>query len=160
MLANKRSFTSWLLEIVALVALAAAFIIAAQQWSRLPAKIPTHFGVSGKPNGWGGKSSLWFLLFTDAVTYGLLTAAAKYQRLINIPLNVDRGAPEVRRILSSMMAVLKAVVTLVFLYLITMSVGVALGRATALHAGFMGVLVAAPLVTLAVYIARLWPYRQ
>jgi uncharacterized membrane protein len=160
MLTNKRSFTSWLLEIIALVALAAAFIIVAQQWTRLPAKIPTHFGASGKPNGWGGKSSLWFLLFIDAVTYTLLTAASKYQRLINIPLHVDRGAPEVQQILSSMVAVLKAVLMLVFLYLIAMSVEVALGRANGLQAGFVGVLVAAPLVILAVYMARLWRYRQ
>jgi uncharacterized membrane protein len=157
---NKRSFTSWLLEIIAFAPLAAAFVIVAQQWPRLPDKIPTHFGVSGKPNGSSGKGSLWFLLFIDAVTYTLLTAASKYQRLINIPLRVDRGAPEVHRILSSMMTVLKAVLMLVFLYLIATSVEVALGRASGLQAGFVGILVAAPLVILAVYMARLWRYRQ
>lgn len=157
---KERSLANSAVEIAALTALAATFAIVIGEWAKLPAQIPIHFGMSGRPNGWAGKSALWFLLLIDAASYMALTAASKYQQFINIPLRVNRDAPEVRQILSSMVTVLKVILMLLFLYLIWGSVQVAIGRASRLGPGVLGVFLLAVFATLAIYMARLWPYRK
>lgn len=45
------------------VSLAAiSWIIAIYYWGKLPAVIPTHFGISGQPDAWNTKSVWWAFL--------------------------------------------------------------------------------------------------
>ena len=118
----------WVFEGVSCVALLAAIGDVAMRWSRLPERIPVHFGASGNPNRWGGRNMLLLLVATTVVMAALLTLAEKHQRFINIPISVDRESPEVRRLLRSMVIVMKAAITLAFLWIVDATMRVALGE--------------------------------
>ena len=65
----------------------------------------------------------------------LLTVAESYQRLINIPMRVDRDSPEVRRLLRSMVIAMKAVITVSFFWIADLTMRTAMGEASGLGAG-------------------------
>ena len=51
-----------------------------QAWDRLPARMATHFGVNGEPNGWMSREvAMWFML--GIVTFMLLTATVLLLRV-------------------------------------------------------------------------------
>ncbi|GAC1464595.1 MAG: hypothetical protein NVSMB70_10610 [Chamaesiphon sp.] len=49
------------LNVAATAGLIATLAIAVHAWFVLPDIIPIHFGISGQPNGWGSKATLWML---------------------------------------------------------------------------------------------------
>jgi hypothetical protein len=59
---------------VLLTLAAAVIVIVAYQgialWPRLPDRMPIHFGITGAPDGWGGKN--WFSVFGILVTAAFL----------------------------------------------------------------------------------------
>ena len=56
---------------------------------RLPARVPTHFDVSGRPNAWGSPGSLWVLPAVGLGLYLLITALASIQfRTFNLTVRV------------------------------------------------------------------------
>ena len=155
----RRSGFDWVLEIVSLAAVAATFAVVAVHWSQLPAQVPRHFGPLGQANSWGQKSGIWLIPVVSLVTYFALTFASTHQALVNLPLSVDRGKPEVRRIVFRLVNVLKAVLTTTFLYISWTSVNAALGAASGLGAAFLPVTLAATFVPLVLYIRKLSRYR-
>ena len=50
----KRELTLWVLILI-------PFIYAAVNWAILPNQVPTHWGISGEPDSWGGKTSILLL---------------------------------------------------------------------------------------------------
>lgn len=75
----------WIVEIVALCAFLAIPALTLYCYDALPATIPIHFGPSGAPDGFGDKSTLFFLLGTDLFVFAVLSAAPIYPNLINMP---------------------------------------------------------------------------
>ncbi|HEY9701253.1 MAG TPA: DUF1648 domain-containing protein [Allocoleopsis sp.] len=62
----ERSPLELLLEIIAALGVFTGIIIIAKYWPALPDIIPVHFGITGRPDNWGNKSSeghleTWFL---------------------------------------------------------------------------------------------------
>jgi Protein of unknown function (DUF1648) len=151
----RRSTIDWILEIVSVVALIAAVADVAVHWSLLPDRIPTHFGASGAPNGWGGKNMILLLLAVTLVMAITLTVAGKYQRLINIPLGVDRESPQVRGLLRSMVIALKAVITVTFVWIVDLTMRTAMGEANGLGRAFLPVFVGATSAPLVYYLVKL-----
>ena len=125
------------------------------RWSALPARIPTHFGIDGQANGWGGRDSLLVLLASTVVMFALLTVAGKYQRLVNIPVKVDREAPEVRRVIRSLTIVIKAVLSAGFFWITHVTIGIAMKQRAAMGRGFLPVFLAAVLAPVIYYCVRL-----
>lgn len=150
----------WLFEVISLAALAGVFAVVIAHWTELPAQVPRHFGASGLPNRWGSKSGLWILPITSAIVYIGVTAASRYQTLINIPFSIERNSPEVRRLLLSMSIVLKAVMLLVFAYSAWANVNTALGRSEGLGRQFLPVSLALIWIPLIFYLLRLRHYRR
>ena len=54
-------------------------------WSTLPATIPTHYGLSGRPNSYGGKAGLLALPILAICLTILLTVSARYPHTYNYP---------------------------------------------------------------------------
>lgn len=155
----RRSGFDWALEVISLAALAAIIAAVATHWNDLPNIVPKHFGASGKPNGWGGKNSLWILPGTAVGLYVLLTLAARYQQLINLPISVDRSRPEVRQIIFRFANVLKAAILIVLFYLSWASVNTALGKATGLGRQTLPIILVAVAVPLVYYVLKLRRYQ-
>jgi uncharacterized membrane protein len=156
----KRSPSDWVLEALAFAALAAILLVVAAYWTDIPARIPTHFGVSGNPDGWGKRNGILLLPLTAIGLFLLLTIVSRYQGLINVPMAIERDAPEVQRLLQSMSIVLKVVVLLVFLYLEWRQVNTALGRTRGLGKLFLPVSLVAVFLPLGYYLRKLWAYRK
>ncbi len=150
-----RSRLAWTLEAVSAIALAAAIGDVAIHWSLVPDRIPVHFGASGQPNGWGGKNMLLLLLGTTVVMSALLTAAEKYQWLINLPMTVDRESPAVRKLLRSMAITLKVVVTVSFFWIVDATMRTALGEANGLGQAFLPLFLGGVGVPMVYYLVRL-----
>ena len=156
----KRSGLDWLLEAISLAAVAVTFVITASHWAELPAQVPLHFGASGAPNGWGDKNGLWILPFVSMFLYIVLTAASRYQRLINVPFRIERDAPEVQQLLLNMSIVLKAAMTLMFAYLTWASMNAALGRSEGLGRDVLPVSLLVIFSPMIWYLLKLWRYRS
>ena len=56
-------------ELLALVAVVAIWIVALRAYPRLPLRIPTHFGFSGRPDAWGKKEMIFLLPVISLATY-------------------------------------------------------------------------------------------
>jgi uncharacterized membrane protein len=151
-----RSTLDWVFEAVSAAAILAAIGDVAMHWSMLPERIPTHFGVSGNPNGWGGKIMLLLLLAATVVVAVVLTVAESYQRLINIPMSLDRDSPEVRRLLRSMVIAMKAVITLTFVWIADLTMRTAVGEANGLGRAFAPVFLCGLAAPSIYYLVRLY----
>jgi uncharacterized membrane protein len=80
---------SRIFEIVAVGIVAMAWILAVKAIPTLPPRIPTHFGLSGAPDGYGTASSLWFFPAFVTGMYLLLTAVRFLpSRLWNYPVAI------------------------------------------------------------------------
>jgi uncharacterized membrane protein len=154
-MATPRSALDWVFEAVSAGALLVATGDVAMHWSILPERIPVHFGIAGDPNGWGGKSMLLLLLATTLAIAILLTVAESYQRLINVPLKVDRDSPEVRRLLRSMVIAMKAVITVSFVWIVDLTMRTAVGEANGLGRAFAPLFLGGTIAPIAYYLVKL-----
>lgn len=86
---------------------------------RLPDLIPTHFDVSGQPNGWGSPQLLWLLPMTGTGLYLLMTvlAAIRFRR-VNLPVTVtEHNLPFIQEQTQLMVTWIKVELLCLFLYL-------------------------------------------
>src|SRR5579863_8694342 len=102
-----RTTTDWILEVVSVAAVIAVFVIVATHWSQIPRSRVPRFRPPGALVPWSAKNALWILMAINTGAYVLLTAAGYYQKLLNIPAEIDRDSPQVRQLLFSMMLILK-----------------------------------------------------
>jgi uncharacterized membrane protein len=156
----RRTVLDWSFEAVSLAALLGTLAFAAWHWGDLPAKVPQHFGVSGKPDSWGGKAILAILPLTSLIVYFGLTLASRYQQLINLPSSADRERPEVRQLLLTFVTVVKAEVTVLLFYITWATVETALGRANGLGKLLAPLTPITIFGTIAFYLWKLKPYRH
>jgi hypothetical protein len=98
---------------------------------------------------------LLFLLAATIVMAVVLTVAESYQRLINIPMKVDRESPDVRRILRSLVIAMKAVITVSSLWIIDLTMRTAAGEANGMGPAFVPVFLAAVLAPIIYYLVKL-----
>jgi uncharacterized membrane protein len=156
----RRTKMDWALEALSAFCVIAPFVWLSVVWDQLPDTVPRHFGPSGAPNAWGGKSGLLTLPVVGLVGYALLTAAARYQGLINIPMDVDREDPAVRSLLQSMVIMVKLSMMLLFAYITWGSVQTALGNANGLGLWFLPFALLSSLVPLGYFLLKLRPFRR
>jgi hypothetical protein len=145
----RRSAQDWLLEAIALAALIATFAMVFAHWQRLP-------GFARR--GSGGSYSVMVLL--NAGVYLLLTFASRYQQLVSVPFEIDRGRSEVKRLLLEMTIVLKTVLMVLLAGLLWIIVHTPLGRMRTAGRGFLAVFLIAMLAPTLFYVRKLHQYRK
>ncbi len=86
---------------------------------KLPDRIPTHFDISGQPNGWGPSAFLWFLPIVATGIYLLMTVLGSIQfRRYNLPVLVtETNLPFIQKQTSEMVAWIKCELLCLFAYL-------------------------------------------
>jgi len=155
----KRTTLDWVLEAVSLAVLVSIFVNVAAHWSELPDRVPRHYGFLGDPNRWGGKGYLWVAPFAAVGLYVLMTAASRYQGLINLPFTVDWKLPEAQKLLLSLSLFLKAGFVLTFAYMSRAGINAALGTAQGLGPMFLPISLAAILCPMIFFTLKLRRYR-
>jgi hypothetical protein len=134
----RRSTPDWLLEAIALAALIATFAMVFEHWQRLPV-----FARRG-----------------SAGVYLLLTFAARYQQLINVPFEIDRDRPEVKQLLLQMTIVLKTVLMVLLAGLLWIILHTPLGRLRTAGREYLAVFLVAMLAPTLIYVRRLSRFRK
>ncbi|MGE5327718.1 MAG: DUF1648 domain-containing protein [Thiobacillus sp.] len=66
--------------IISILLLAISWGVAISSWSRLPSIIPIHFGITGQPDGWAGKSVFYVFLLPVIQTLILLLLGFLYYK--------------------------------------------------------------------------------
>lgn len=83
-----------ILEFIGIGAIFTTFVLLSKYWPVLPEIVPTHFGISGEPDGWGGKASLFLLPVTGTFLYVCMWFLSKYPHIYNYPVTItEDNAP-------------------------------------------------------------------
>lgn len=72
-------------QIVSIALLISIYWSAAAGYSRLPARIPIHFGLNGQPNQYGGRWTIWLVPAIALLEYAVLTGIV----LVHAPVPVS-----------------------------------------------------------------------
>lgn len=124
----------WLLEGAALAALALGIAAVVQAWPQLPAVVPMHFDLAGRPDGWGNRSTIGVLPGTSIFLYVLLTAV---QRLpahwYNYPVGItEENRARQHRLARDLVLWLKALLMGLFAHLTVLILRTAFGESAGL----------------------------
>jgi hypothetical protein len=63
------------IEIVAACLAVLPALLLLRAWSSLPEEIPVHFGITGRPDRWGGRWQAWVVPLVALVIYGAFSIA-------------------------------------------------------------------------------------
>ena len=96
-----------------------AYLFGTQWTGETARQIPTHFDISGQPNGWGPAGVLWLLPIVAAGIYLLMTVLGSIQfRRYNLPVPVtEANLPFIQKQTSEMVAWIKCELLCLFGYL-------------------------------------------
>lgn len=110
----KTRFLVWMERISAvLLAFMIGYTIFA--WLKLPEQIPTHWGLTGKNDGWGSRDSIWFPTIMATGLYILLTVIFHHPSIWNTGTTVTEENKEwVYQKLAHMLVILRLIIQLVF----------------------------------------------
>lgn len=140
-----------LLGTLAGVAVGVVVLIAA--WPQLPERIPTHFGVTGAPNAYGGKGILILLPALSAVLGLGLWVLSRFPQVFNYPRRItDENAPRQYRLAQRLLRVLAFGIVSILAYVEWQTIQVGLGRAAGFNGWFLVAFVAALLAAVVIYL--------
>jgi len=143
----------FLLELVSILGLVIAALILIKLWPDLPASIPKHFGPTGEVDAWGDRSSLYFVLGTNLFLYVMLTIVRRFPHTFNYPVRITAdNAQRQYQLAIWYMALLKAQVVWLFVYLEWQIIQVALERSSGLGTWFLVVVLVGLLLPILIYV--------
>lgn len=73
----------YLLETLAIVIFLAIWIQAMYYWPQLPERIPVHLNGAGQVDGWGSRTSIWFIPGIALLIYAVLSVVQRYPHTYN-----------------------------------------------------------------------------
>ena len=105
----------YVLEAAGILALAATIVYVALSWSRLPARLPTHFDIAGRPNAWGSGASILFLPSLALVLYAGLGILQRFPWAYNYAVAIGPDNAEAQyRLAVRLLRALKAIIAATF----------------------------------------------
>jgi len=75
-------------ELIGVMAIFTMIFFLAKYYPGMPERIPIHFGVSGKPDGWGGKETLLINPFLGTLIYIGMWLLIKYPHIYGYTVNI------------------------------------------------------------------------
>jgi uncharacterized membrane protein len=134
----KLTTTDRVIEGVSVILLLVGVVYGSLSYSSLPQTIPTHFGISGQPDGFGNKYNLLVVMGANVLVFGLMSLVHKYPALINYPFHLTPENEE-RHFKNAfrMISVLKLFLPILFGEIIYSTVQTAQGNQTGLGIGML-----------------------
>lgn len=124
-----------LLEIISIIFVFVSITKLILVWNHLPEQIPMHFNFKGEVDGWGGKSSLIFLLCFNLFNYLFMTIIAFFPRLYNYPWKITEANAKIQyQLARTLIVLLKTEIVIFFTYIEFKSIQIALGKDLGLSA--------------------------
>jgi uncharacterized membrane protein len=116
----------WIIEGITLFILIGVMVYFFIHYSALPDTIPTHYGFSGKADGFGGKSTLLILLVMLNAIYLFLTGISRKPHWFNYAHEItESNAPRQYFLALQSMRIVKLVVVIIFSYIIVTTMQIA-----------------------------------
>lgn len=144
-----------LFEGISLIGIALNVYIILRYYNVLPDTIPRHYGAAGVPDGYAGKSSLFFIPIVMLSLNILLTVLSRFPHTFNYAVEINEENAKVQyHAARIMMIIMKAEIVCCFTYIEGKTVMVALGKAKGLGIGFLPVFLILVFGTIGVYINR------
>ena len=129
------------LEAVGLLLLLGWLAYTASVWSTLPERVPTHFGVSGAVDAWGGRLSVLILPLVGSSLYLVLSVLQRFPRFYNYPVRVTaQNAATLYRLGRQLLLWVKVLTTCTLAFLFGTIVSVARGETPGLTPLFVPLL--------------------
>lgn len=129
-----------IMEIISAGAIIFNFLLILSYWTSIPDRIVTHYGLTGKPDFWGGKSSLLILPGISAFLFLLLSIISRFTHIYNYPVTITEENAEYQYRNARMLIIcIKAEIICAFLYISWKSIYLALGKTNALGIAFLPV---------------------
>ncbi len=82
------SIVGIIFEILALLGIGIQILVIIQSWEVIPDTVPVHFGISGKPDSYGKRESLFLLPIIAIIIFSALTLLGHYPKLLSALLNL------------------------------------------------------------------------
>lgn len=144
------------LELAALAGLVVGLVAVARAWPHLPETVPMHFDAAGRPDGWGGRSSILLLPGASVFLYVLLSLVERLPaRWYNYPVAVtEENLARQHRLARDLVLWLKAALSWMFADITVRIVGTASGAVEGLGAWTVYLWLALVFGLLGVYLAK------
>ncbi|HIK28865.1 MAG: DUF1648 domain-containing protein [Oscillatoriaceae bacterium SKW80] len=149
-----------LLEIAALVGLVLSFLILLRSFPTLPPTIPIHFGLSGKPDVWGARQTLWLFPTLNIILYLGITITSQFPHTFNYPVAItQQNALKQYQIAFSLLLWLKLEIIWLFTFIEWKMIQVAIGVSQGLGIAFLPVMLLLVCGTSGFYLWQAYRYR-
>lgn len=130
----------WIIEGITLFIVLGITVYTLMHYAEMRDSIPTHYGVDGKADTFGNKSTLWILVGVHLGIYILLTAISKIPHHFNYLITItEDNAHRQYTFALKMIRALKLMVVLVFGYILFRTIAVANGESMSLGTWFLPV---------------------
>ena len=143
------------LDSIALLILVVSSIIALSAWKALPNHVPSHFGIWGPPDAWGGKGNFLLLPVLNLVFFICFTALCRFPHLYNYLWEITpENAPRQYRLARTLVGWLRVVVMAFFTYLEWLMIQITRGNMAELGIWFAPVMAGVFVGSLAIYFIK------
>ncbi len=116
----------------AIVSILASVILLAWYYGELPAEIPTHFGINGEADAYGGKSSILWLFFMQLFLLILSVWSICHPQYYNMPVKItEKNAEPLYRLGRFFMSLVNGIICWMLFYVLYKSIHIAMGENTA-----------------------------
>jgi hypothetical protein len=137
------------------IAILAPFVYLALNWTAMPAKVPSHFGINGQPDAWAPRWNLFLLPTCALVVVSMLSIGKLFSNHFNYPVRVtDENRERQRQLGLELLDELRFIVASLLGYMSIQQMRTALNLTNGLGVWTMLLLVAAVLGTVGAYFVR------
>jgi len=124
-------------------------------WSGLPDEIPIHYGLTGDPDSYGAKATLFILPLITVILYAGFTILRKYPHVYNYPVEITQENAGIQYSLAlKLIGLLKVEIVWLFAYIHWRTCLIGMGEASSLGIWFLPVFVALILLTAILYVIK------
>lgn len=111
----KRTLTDKLLEVGGWVILALLWVVLILKYTNIPDTIPTHYNITGKPDGFGNKTTIFLLPILGTILFVGMTILNNFPHIFNYPTKItNQNAERQYTIATKLIRYLKFIIILTF----------------------------------------------
>lgn len=105
-------------------------------WNDIPEIIPTHFGFSGTPDGYGNKNTLFVIVVIAIILHFLLAGLSKFPQYYNYPFQItEKNIEPLYKIGRQTMLVIDLEISIFFCFITFQNVQAAMGKIHGINSG-------------------------
>lgn len=137
-----KTFTDWLMDLTALLALVITLGLVGYNYGLLPDSIPSHFGADGLPDRVGSKVTLFILPLIALAVFSALYFINRLPHRFNYLVHITEENALIQYTLAlRMVRTLNAAIQIMFTYITYTTVETAFGKTSGLNTYFVFVLI-------------------